>query len=38
MLNGDIFTRKNLLEMKEMFPEVDTFMLGRGAYRGPRTD
>ena len=35
MLNGDIFTRKNFLEMKEMFPEVDTFMLGRGLIADP---
>lgn len=35
VLNGDIFTRKNFLEMKEMFPEVDTFMLGRGLIADP---
>lgn len=35
VLNGDIFTRKNFLEMKELFPEVDTFMLGRGLIADP---
>ena len=35
VLNGDIFTRKNFLEMKEIFPKVDTFMLGRGLIADP---
>lgn len=35
VLNGDIFTRKNFLEMKELFPEVGTFMLGRGLIADP---
>ena len=33
--NGDIFTVKEFLEITEAFPEVDTFMIGRGLLANP---
>ena len=35
VLNGDIFTRKNYIQMRQKFPEVHTFMLGRGLIADP---
>ena len=33
--NGDIFTPESYEEMKWEFPQVDTFMLGRGILMNP---
>lgn len=33
--NGDIFTPESYEEMKREFPQVDTFMLGRGILMNP---
>lgn len=35
VFNGDIFTRKNFLDIKKKFPQTDTFMLGRGLIADP---
>lgn len=33
--NGDIFTKDDFLRIQKRFPEIDRFMLGRGALRFP---